>query len=336
MRSIRRTVLFNVILLMIVTLTAVSIFVYRTTEKSILEKEETARQLIQAQFDDKRDEALLSQAYTFAREAQSQFNIAVFQNSLWASNLSCLAAPVGPSGHVLLTMRAAGIAQNPIAFEIAARLATSVSLSEDKMYRESDSPAHMFVQISTPWSVAWKSNSLAGESLDLNMAALESEKLYHVEYDTYSMKDGTTLRRVVMKAPITKYNQPGRWFHHSNSGQRGERNDPPSPRPAPPPASPRGPRGPGDPRGFQLPTIYIQCAWDTSDENPRLLEHARKRDSQIAEIEEECERERQRCQGASKRNVLRVLLVLLRQRGDEHGRNDGEEQEDSQCHVSCS
>ena len=288
MKSIRRTVLFNVILLMLVTLAAVSLFVYRTTHRSIVEKQETARQLVQVQFDDKRDEAMLNQAYGFAREAQSQFNTTKFYFQPMEAELAALTAALTPSGFAPLTVLAAEFTPSPLAFDLRPRIATELKLNEDDMYRESDSPGHMFVQINGAWGVAWQSKSLAGHSLPLDAAAFESAALYHVQFDNIVLPDGREARRVVMKAPVTKYNRIGTvWLPpplppRDAEGKESAR----GPRrlgPVGPPAPPR----PGDNRGFRLPTIFIQCAWDMSDENPRLSEHALKRDAQIVDLEEE-------------------------------------------------
>jgi Na+-translocating ferredoxin:NAD+ oxidoreductase RnfG subunit len=62
MKSIRRTLILNVTLLLVVALSTVAAIVYKITRAALQEKQSLAQNMVEIQFADKRDAAMLAQA----------------------------------------------------------------------------------------------------------------------------------------------------------------------------------------------------------------------------------------------------------------------------------
>ena len=270
MKSIRRTLLLNVLLLLLATLAVVSYFVYRTAEVALLERQHTARQLAEVRYEDRRDEALRSRADLLASEVQSNWNRDKFREQWIRSELFALAAPMTPSGPVLLPVRSAMGGQGQIAFQLNARLSTELRLNEDEIYRDSQAAAYEYVQITSDSGGYWTSRSLAGYQfpIDENSPFPRSDSRGN-RFDDTMLPNGDSVRRVIVKAPVTRFSRAGSFWL-----PRPQRTDD-----APPPSravfglgavarSPDrrfGPQRTGPPPGslgpgYALPNFYIQCA----------------------------------------------------------------------------
>ncbi len=296
MKSIRRTLLLNVFLLILATLAVVSYFVYRTAEGALLERQHTARQLAEVRDEDRRDEALRSRADLLASEVQSNWNQDRFREQWIRSELFALASPMTPSGPILLPVRAAIGGSGRVAFQLNARLSTELHLNEEEIYRDSQAAAYEYVQITSDSGGYWTSRSLAGYQfpVDENSPRVESDAVAN-RFDQTNLPNGISVRRVIVKAPVTRFSRAGSFWL-----QRPPRSDaslPPSravvglaamarspdrkvgpERIGPPPGSLRS--------GYALPNFYLQCAWDMSPDNPRLAPLILERDAQIADTEE--------------------------------------------------
>src|SRR5437588_10202128 len=96
MKSIRRTLLFNVLLLLIVTFGVVSYVVYHTAAGALRERQQAATELAHVRYQDRVDEALRARADRLAFEVQSNFNHTNHRNQWLAAELTALAPPVAP------------------------------------------------------------------------------------------------------------------------------------------------------------------------------------------------------------------------------------------------
>src|SRR5215213_8098513 len=158
MRSIRRTLLLNVLLLLAVTLGVVGYVVYRTAEGAVRERQRSAREVAELRYADRRDEALRNRADKLASEVQSNWNQDTFRNQWLASGASALAAPLSPSGQIPLAVSVAtSSTSSPVAWQLNIRLSTELRLSDDEVYRESP---HEFVQVTTEGGSSWSSESM--------------------------------------------------------------------------------------------------------------------------------------------------------------------------------
>jgi signal transduction histidine kinase len=292
MKSIRRTLLLNVLLLLAVTLAVVGYVVYRTAEGAIRERQRSAREVAELRYADRRDEALRNRADKLAGEVQSNWNQDSFRNQWVASELSALAAPL--SGHRLpFLVSSVTSGRNPVAWELNVRLSTELRLIDDEVYR--DSP-HEFIQVSSDDGGWWASRSLGDHRLPASEILRQEPD--PSRYDTIELPNGVTARRVIVKAPIARYSHVGRFWLPRLS--RSEESVPPSravvgvaaaarsysPRPKGPVPSP--PPFVGGPE-YTLPNFYLQCAWDTSADNPSLAPLIAERDDRVAAIDAETE-----------------------------------------------
>ena len=318
MRSIRRSLLFNLLLLLVLTLGLVVGIADRITSASIREKQQASLELIELQYRDKSDEALLAQAHQVARETQSQFNVNRLRNQFLGTQLQAITSPAGQYGFLPITVQICETVGNPMSWWLHARLATEIKLNEDDIYREMDSPTHEFVQLNSDWGASWLSKSLEGHSLPVDMASMETDGLYQSRFDTLELPQNRTVRRVIVKVPVTRFGrignfptqprprfeeQPRQRFDDSpkpsraitglatharvpgrkgGEGMFGPNSGPPGPPPGPPPGG-GGP--PAEPRSVNLPTIYIHVAWDLTNPHPVILAHQIERDGRLAEID---------------------------------------------------
>jgi two-component system, OmpR family, heavy metal sensor histidine kinase CusS len=302
MKSIRRTLLLNVLLLLIVTLGVVTYVVYRTAVDALREREQAATELAHVRYQDRVDEALRARADRLAFEVQSNFNHTNHRNQWIAAELAALAPPIsgfGAPAPLVPEFIRAGTVVWPYGFELSARLANELKLNEEEIYQNperSEAAAHEYIQIRNDSGAVWTSRSLTGQTLPIDTAGLPRDPEDHVpRFDTIVLPSGVQVRIVTIKARVARFTEGGRfWLPRSRSDDA----VPPSravfglagaarpPRPAPPPG--------GAPRPFfrardVAPVIYIQCAWDASTENPLLEELVKTRDDQLAAISDQTE-----------------------------------------------
>src|SRR4051812_47674112 len=275
MKSIRRTLLLNVLLLLVVTLGVVTYVVYRTAAGALRERQQAATELAHVRYQDRVDEALRARADKLAFEVQSNFNHTNHRNLWVAAELAALAPPITPGFPSVLGPAATrfDLMTGPYGFELSARLATELKLNEEEIYQrpESEAAAHEYVQISNDAGAVWKTKSLTGQTLPVDPAALPRDpEDYAPRFDTLDLPSGVQVRSVTIKARVARFTQGGSfWLQRT----RAEESVPPSravvglggaaraPRPAPPPGG--GPARPFFRARDVAPVVYIQCAWDT-------------------------------------------------------------------------
>src|SRR5262245_44594899 len=152
MKSIRRTLLLNVLLLLVVTLGVVTYVVYHTAAGALRERQQAAAELARVRYQDRVDEALRARADRLAFEVQANFNHTNHRNQWIAAELVALAPPIGPGFPAVLAPTGTRFVavHGPYGFELSARLANELKLNEDEFYQkpgEIEASAHEYVQI---------------------------------------------------------------------------------------------------------------------------------------------------------------------------------------------
>jgi signal transduction histidine kinase len=303
MKSIRRSLLLSVVLLIVATLGVVSFVVYRTSEGALRERQRSVHDAAGARFEDRRDEALRNRADKLAGEVQSNWNRDTFRNQSIASGLAAVAVPTSLSWPAPLAVSLATSARgHPTAFELNARLAGELQLKDEDIYRDAASAGHEYVQVTSQGGASWTSTALtalSGHKFPVDEDLLKRDPDFHPRFDTVELPNGMTARRVILKFPVTRFSRVGTYWL-----QRSEDQSPPPSRAViglaaharsgPPRSSIPGPGvlgpPPGPGPGFSLPSFYLHCAWDLNPDNPWFAELAQERDARIAEIDNETER----------------------------------------------
>jgi signal transduction histidine kinase len=304
MKSIRRTLLLNVLALLVVTLGVVSYVVYRTAAGALRERQQAAAELAHVRYQDRVDEALRARADKLAFEVQSNFNHTSHRNQWIAAELAALAPPItgfGAPAPLVPEFIRGGSVVWPYGFELSARLANELRLNEEEIYQgpeRAEAAGHEYIQITNDGGAAWRSRSLvgAGQTLPVDPAALPRDPEDHVpRFDTLVLPSATQVRLVTIKARTGRFTQAGSfWIPRPRSDDSialsravvGLGGAARTPRPAG--APPGGPRSFFRPRDV-TPVIYIQCAWDTSPDSPQLEEFVRTREDQLAAINDQTE-----------------------------------------------
>src|SRR5438270_815155 len=110
MKSIRRTLLLNVLLLLVATLGVVTYVVYYTTVEALREKQRAARELVEVRYNDQRDEELRNRADLLARDVQQNFSVEKWFLRWAGAEAGGLMAPITGAniGSVTITIAQAG------------------------------------------------------------------------------------------------------------------------------------------------------------------------------------------------------------------------------------
>jgi two-component system, OmpR family, heavy metal sensor histidine kinase CusS len=296
MKSIRRTLILNVTLLLVLAFGAVAALVYRITQDAIQEKQEAVRKLVEMQFAEQRDAAMLAQARAIASDAQSQFDPVKFQQYLEAAPLGVYMLSFGPNGHITAPLLMAERLRGSLSYRLNVLLATDLKLID------SDALTHGFVQVNSDWGNIWRSKSLSGPALPLDLTQFNSEHRFQELFDDIELSPGVTARRVRMKAPLIRSRV--QTLSAETSPERASlgiasalRRDPfrPDRVTGPPwyseprgmrPRPPAGGRPPGQSSaGNYQPTLYIQVAWTVND--PLLHDFETLRDQRLSDLDAE-------------------------------------------------
>lgn len=312
MRSIRRFLIFNLFLLLVVTLGALCGLVYSTTSQSLREKQESAGKLLQREFEDKRDDNLLLQARIIADLTRSTVVGERFRQ-IDAGAVGFLLAGHGPFGHLRSPIWVMEYARAPSSMMLHMGLASEIVFDESILQRDPDGNDPEYVQIDSEWGRVWKSHSLGEGSLSFDPRPLKNDPRYTWSHDNIYLDDGRAARRVVLKTDMirTEFQMPTGmtwWQAETVRGLIGSGAfvavDPRRvvPRPpenrimeprvgetasvAAPTASPPARRPPPsrNPR-WASATFYIQYAWPEDSTNPLFTDLVRKRDTRLAELE---------------------------------------------------
>lgn len=209
MKSIRFSIIVYFLLLLALALGAISVLVFRTTGKALLAKQATNRELLQTQFKERTreelsrlDNELLSQARILASAAQSQYQ----GHRLYGAELppmGLLAASLMPNSHVAASANIA-MQLSPTSFRLHRSTLTRIKLDEELLRRHIDGPVEHF-QINTEWGNVCRSQSLATETLPFDLAQFRAMPILEWKHDDVTLVSGVVLRRVILKAPISRF-----------------------------------------------------------------------------------------------------------------------------------
>jgi signal transduction histidine kinase len=290
MLSIRRKLILNITILIVLVLSAVAGIVYEITRSAIDDKHRSVRETVELQYRDKRDEAMLAQSRKLASEAQSQFDPVTYRKKFEAALLTSWLLPQGMNSHISGPVWLIDHYPGPQLYRESMLLASEVKLTE------SEEMTLGYVQVNSDWGNVWRSKAELAPLPELDAAQFTAEETIEWFFDDVELSTGVTARRIRMKAPLSRFRTltqpqatlPERAALGIAAGLRkdGSRLD----RPLFPFFFGRG-RPPS--RGSFAasatpphPTIYIQIAWNESMV-PKLGELARQRDEVLARLDDE-------------------------------------------------
>lgn len=305
MRSIRLSLLGYFLVLLAVVLGALSWYVYRETHRTYREKETNTRDLLQARYErryqnqlEQFDEELLRRAQTLASLAQAQWG----PHGTRYHPLGLLTAALAPYGHVRTLWL--GEAGDP-AQRFSRGGFPEIQFAEDVMVcpkklrgtESSESIAYYF-QIYSPTGVPLQRSSSMEEVVFRLDPAQTKLPLYEPAFDDTEVTPGLRVRRVTLKAPVSRHRvfiSPPRSFGPGREPRGGpERREPPQPER----------RDPAQPGFFDRssPQIFIQCARGVEE-----------RDGVLAGFKQELDNELEGLQSESQTALaaLRTRLLLI-------------------------
>lgn len=211
MKSIRLSLIVYFLLLLGLALGAVSLVVYRITHQTLSAKKEATRQLLTAQYQDrchevetKLDDALYYQARSLASVAQAftRWDRYRFGPLLALGMLN--AAPT-PNGHLLLPLWLAEYGfDRPLAFRAYHMLAHELQFSEEVLPRYHDGQVTEYFQVNSEMGSTWRSRTMDGHAFPFEPEDLTRTNLFDPKFDDYELAPGHVVRRVRVKAPITR------------------------------------------------------------------------------------------------------------------------------------
>src|SRR5262245_40110221 len=172
MKSIRRTLLLNVLLLLVVTLGVVTYVVYSLAVDALRDKQRAARELVEVRYNDQRDEDLRNRAELLARDVQQNFQVEKAWFRWVGAEAAAVLSPVNSYGQMPTLVAMSQVIYHPITYTQNAQFATELILHEEDIYKEgADASAHEFIQMTADWGASWTSRSLAGQTLPIDTAA---------------------------------------------------------------------------------------------------------------------------------------------------------------------
>jgi two-component system, OmpR family, heavy metal sensor histidine kinase CusS len=265
MRSIRLSLIVYFLLLLAAALGAVSILVYRITARVLSDKQETTRELLRTQYEERRkdelaktDQDLFNHATLLLNLARSQYEIDRAY-PLRFSYLGILNAALTPQGHLLTPLWVAEHRNRDLSEKLRNVLASQIQLDEDLLHRGVEHGSDLF-QIDSRRGTrgGWRSKSLGDRALPFDPDQFEGMQMLSTQYDDLEF-GGIKMRRVMLKAPIARFGflPSTRQIPRPGGGARWG--------PPPPPTSP-----PMGPILSEAPAFFIQCAYDVTDRD-RIL-----------------------------------------------------------------
>jgi heavy metal sensor kinase len=282
MRSIRLSLIVYFLVLTTVVLGAVSALVYRTTARTLEDRQADARRLIVAQYDRRCAEEAAALDRRIARQAQTIASMAktVTQHPEGLYPINLVLGATVPHGLRSLPMWAHKTThqamwemrfrpkRNELDIDGAEHLLLAHDNGQPREYFQAyDKRGHAFK----------RSESLGTHYFTLEPEAVEDMELFEKRYDTVELEPGHTLRRVTVKLTAGGHqNKPLPWLWVWR---------------VPPPPIRRGAKTrmppPAWPTNFDFPSVFVQYASDTGPLQARLAELAHDRDRNLAELSSE-------------------------------------------------
>ena len=290
MKSIRLSLIVYFLVLITGALGAISAVVYHTTARTLQERQAEARNLVAAQFADRRDEVyaaldkrVLRQAQTLATMART---LTVHYEVLYP--LGVLGAAPQPDGYLgvpywlapWLNDRVRGTMFGPSVFKRRPQI--DIENADDLLPGPELNHAQEYFQVfSRGQQPLMRSKTLGEHQLDLDPAVANESELFREYFDTVELESGVRVRRVTLKSSVTRFHSsslPWPWRFGVPTGKAGGMRGPSSPS-QPPPLFFRG----------ESPVIFIQYASDLAPTEARVRELERERDQQVAQVDAEIE-----------------------------------------------
>jgi heavy metal sensor kinase len=294
MRSIRLSLIVSFLVLLAVTLGAVSWFAYQTAYRTLEEKEASTRALIQSEYERRCKHAegqfnsdLSERTYKLAREARPKTQLSP---GLPVYPLGILTAGHALQGHLLIPMWAAEVPDSYQNRNWAARFrAFSVSLSIEfppdvVRWLNEEAPPHEFCLTFSEKGALLEHSPLPAVDAFVLVEPLSRAKPLQPYLDEIHLKNGVRMRRVTLRITAEREKtilppwRPGPPFREGKGPPRkGESQGRDFKLPPPPPGGP--------PRVFDRPNLafYIQYGLDTADLDAKLARIAAERDEKFQE-----------------------------------------------------
>lgn len=284
MKSIRRSLIVYVLVLLTASLGAVSWFSYGTSAHSLRERQRDSEKLIVEQCESKiraaradLDQRVLEQARTMARTARS--------------------ATVHSDGQATLgfiVWAAQGI-HPPVPYQVIREVLRTpfkqlVLIDDDLVADPMNERGQEYYQTYLPTGLPiQRSESLGEQKFVIDEELLKQAKPYKEYFDDVALDSGVKVRRVTLKAPVSRQGgiiptpfprgfgfRPGAWKTPPPKGPQGKDNGPKEPQPPPkglPPA-----------KDFAVQPVFIQFACDVAPTEAKIAAYRSQRDIQLAEL----------------------------------------------------
>jgi heavy metal sensor kinase len=219
MRSIRLSLVVYFLGLLLVALGVASVLVYRTVQRTLQDKEQTSRTLIQARYEDRcreerqrLDEKLRTRAQTLARMVQIKIHWGRM-SARYLPMLGVLTGRVGPNAHLQVPLWLAQgpwWGRNPFhppnSFETWRKIVADVNLTDsDVLLPLEEHPGEYFQIDTNSWAPPKRSKSAIDRGLYFPdpEGFGEGEALYWA-FDDLELAPGLLVRRVRLKAAGAK------------------------------------------------------------------------------------------------------------------------------------
>jgi heavy metal sensor kinase len=300
MRSIRLSLLVYSLVLLTLVLGAVSYYSYQVTQQTLQAKEDSARGLLQAEYENKRrelgdqfDDDILRVAHQLAQLVLAQYGPSLPRyyplGLLTAIPAGAPHFPI-PQGPWLVPAWLADHAEprserrppepSPLLRELwrGYRPAQEIKFAQAIMLRDVTGQLKDYFQVyRDTGQTVQRSTSLGTETLPLDPQVRGNLQLYEARYGDHQLESGDQVRYVVLKAPVSQ--QLFVWFPF---------------RQRPPPTPHDGgserrqpPAGPPPPQPVMAPTIFIQYARDTSQRDANLASLQQELKQRVADLRQE-------------------------------------------------
>ncbi|MBY0524398.1 MAG: HAMP domain-containing histidine kinase [Gemmataceae bacterium] len=274
MKSIRLSLVVYFLVLLGLTLGTASALAYWTTAQTVDSRRAATRKLLCEKYQrkcqrekTKMDDNLLAQATTMARLTQFQFQSTRFRVPTLGP-LGLLSAGLNPSGYAVVPLWIAEGVRGPLNYRLYRLSGTEIQFNEDDV-PGLDSPGTEYFQISSEWGNVWRSRSMEDHTFPIDPNAFATTKLLDAKFDDVEIKPGVHLRRVVLKAPASRF----RYL----TGPRTE------PRPdffIRPPSQERVTE-------TATPAILVMCGIDTASFNETLAGFREEHDRELVNLDDE-------------------------------------------------
>jgi heavy metal sensor kinase len=284
LRSIRFSLLVYFLGLLTAALGVASLLVYQTAQRTLKDKEEAKRKLIQAKYEERcreenarLDSALLTQAQGLARRVQIEVDFSRPRPDLDFQALGLLTAPLAPGGYMtvpLWVLQWPPEPRPPAFWELRRRVVAKITLLENEQVLPDEPPPPEYFQIDQIERLSrarpLRSASMSGLSFS-GPHEFAPNHLLRWEADDFAIAPGHVVRRVRLKtANIRRVTSFPPWVRRGEGKRKGGR-----PHPRPPVRTAGG-------RWFdRADGLVIQCAEETQARDAALARLRQELDEEV-------------------------------------------------------